>query len=90
MAPLEERTQPLQTPQHRQDDDEEHQRVGRADLQPHGGVAVGQAHRQGAGEWRVEHPGEIELAHREREHHQAAGHDGGHHRRHQPLACRGG
>ena len=60
----------LHRDQQRNDHDEEDQRVGGGDLQPHRGVAVGKPDRQRLGQRRVQHPGQIELAERERHHHQ--------------------
>ena len=61
--------------QQRHDHHEEDQRVGAADLQAHRGVGVGEADGQRLGERRVQHPGHVELAHRQRDHHQRAGED---------------
>ena len=53
----------LHRDQQRHDHQQEHQGVGRADLQAHRGIAVGQAHRQGLGQRRVQHPGDVEFPH---------------------------
>ena len=48
-----------------------------ATLEPHRGVAVGEPDRQRLGQRRVQHPGEVEFAERQRHHHQRASEDSG-------------
>src|SRR5256885_11943761 len=57
---LDEMPQRLQQPHHGQDDDEEDEGVGRAHLDAHGRIAVGQAHGQGARQRRMQHPGQVD------------------------------
>ena len=67
----------LHQQQQRNDHEEEKQRVGAGDLEPHRGVAVGEPDRQRLGERRVQHPGQIELADGQRDDHERAGQHAG-------------
>uniref|UniRef100_A0A1I8AGK3 Secreted protein n=1 Tax=Steinernema glaseri TaxID=37863 RepID=A0A1I8AGK3_9BILA len=74
---LQQARQCLQPPEHGQDDEHENQRIGRAHLNAHRGVAVRQSHRQGTCQRCMQHPGQVELAQGQGENHQTARHNRG-------------
>ena len=69
--------QRLHGEQQRHDHEEEHQRIGAGDLEAQRGVGIGKTDGQRLVERRVQQPRHVELAHRQRHHHQRSGEDAG-------------